>query len=147
MTSDSLLSHAVRSAAATALACGIAAGVSACGDAGVTGSAAARPRTPRTGQLRPIHVEGVLQLNGGPLGPGGNPGIPGTVVLTGEDGKSTSTTTAQNGRFKVEVAPGRYRATGASPKYARGRGVCRSNDDVVVSNAAVTHVVVRCEAR
>ena len=88
-------------------------------------------------------VQGVLRLNGGPLG-AGNPGIRGNVVFAGEDDTSITTTAGQDGRFRVALARGRYRVTGTSPQYP---GLCKASDDVIVPAAAAATIVVRCEVR
>lgn len=85
-----------------------------CASAGATGHSSSQPPARVTGQ-----VTGMLLIEGGPLGPGGQqPGerpIAGTVTFTAAGHRAVSVKVGTSGKFSVSLPPGRYRVAGRSP--------------------------------
>jgi hypothetical protein len=90
-------------------------------------------------------VTGVLRMTGGPSG-ASQPGVPGTVFF-GAGGRRTTATADTDGTFSIQLPPGRYEVTGASPQYGSGAGVCRTDSPVTVAKSDVRGVVVACSRR
>lgn len=98
----------------------------------LAGCAAATGHGPVTG-----HVAGRLLREGGPLGPGGQPGerpMPGTVAFTSAGYQRVTFRVGSSGTFSVQLPPGRYHVSGP----------CSQSFPVTVTVHHTTHVNVVC---
>jgi len=86
-----------------------------CASASAAGHAAShRP----AGPLASGRVTGRLLIEGGPIGPGSQPGerpIPGTVTFTQSGHRPVPVGAGDAGTFSAWLPPGRYRVAGRSP--------------------------------
>jgi hypothetical protein len=92
-----------------------------------------------------LSVTGILRATGGPPGVS-QPGQPGQVVLEGDRGRFTAEANGA-GKFSLRVPPGDYTATGTSPLFNDGRGVCRADGPVKVTTTDVLGVIVACSRK
>jgi hypothetical protein len=92
---------------------------------------------------------GTLTRAGGPF-PGAPVAISGRVTFTSSTvggSQSLELTTAFDGEFSIVLAPGHYRATGASPQViVNGKEMlCRAPDPIVITPHDTTEVAVTCD--
>jgi hypothetical protein len=94
------------------------------------GCAAASAQAPATaaGAQAPAtgHLAGRLVMEGGPLGPGGKqPGerpLSGSVTFAAAGHRRVTVRVGSSGRFSVQLLPGTYRVSGASPAIETSSG-------------------------
>lgn len=88
---------------------------------------------------------GTLRAAGGPSGSGGR-ALRGQVTFSELDGsRKFSVTVGASGRFSVPAPVGTYTASGSSPEYEGGTGLCRASERVVVTKDATSRVQVDCQ--
>jgi hypothetical protein len=92
-----------------------------------------------------VQVSGTLRMTGGPAG-ATQPGAPGDVLFT-STGARQVTHAAADGAFSISLPPGTYTVAGTSPQYGDGQGICRVDAPVVVTEKAVSGLVVACSRR
>jgi hypothetical protein len=90
-------------------------------------------------------VSGTLRMTGGPSD-ATQPGVAGRVVFASQQAREVITAAA-DGSFSGSLPAGTYRVTGTSPLFGDGQGVCRTTAPVVVTDGAVTGLVVACSRR
>lgn len=98
----------------------------------LAGCAAPAGLRPATGD-----VAGRLLREGGPLGPGGQPGqrpMPGTVTFASAAHGRVTVRVGNSGTFSVQLPPGRYRVSGP----------CSRPAPVTVTAHHTTHVKIIC---
>jgi hypothetical protein len=88
-------------------------------------------------------ISGRLMAVGGPVGNADHP-LPGTVVLTNPDRRSTMVEIGDDGTFDVHVAAGSYSLSGNSPLFGDGMYECRAEGQVVVQASTPVTVEVDC---
>lgn len=90
---------------------------------------------------------GRLMLNAG-LAAAGYHSLPGTVRFVGPQGTGPTVHVADDGRFKVRLRVGTYKAVGSSPEYLVERPStmpCSAPSVVAVRAGRTTNVIVTCE--
>ena len=90
-------------------------------------------------------VSGSMRMTGGPLG-APQTGATGDVTFT-TSGTHAVAHAAADGSFSTSLAPGTYTVTGTSPQYGGGHGICNATSSVVVSDTALSGVVVACSRK
>ena len=120
---------------------------------GITRSGSGGPSSERSvpasplGALRTGTVTGRLMLNAG-LAASGYHSLPGMVRFVGPQGTGPTVHVADDGRFKVRLRAGTYKAIGSSPKFLVGQPSmmpCNGRSPVVVRAGRTTNVIVVCE--
>jgi hypothetical protein len=98
-------------------------------------------------------LEGSLLEVGGPP-PGLPRGLPGTINLTGPDGRTSAIDTGADGRYSMTIDPGTYHAFAHSPGYALRydcppftSGADTSADPIVIEPDRVVHIDFICSIR
>jgi hypothetical protein len=89
-------------------------------------------------------VDGSMHEVGGPA-PGLDRPLSGTLTTTATDGTQQTATVDKDGRFSIDVPPGRYTVVGRSPLYGSGHYTCGSDTGpVVVLAGGLVHVDLFC---
>jgi hypothetical protein len=91
-------------------------------------------------------LSGRLEVGGGPAPGLGGP-IRGRVTFVGPNGKATSVTVGDDGRYRVRVPTGRYRVTGRSPLLNDGGLPCMAANAFTVSTGRTVSINVACGIR
>lgn len=95
---------------------------------------------------QPGAATGTFELMGGPA-PGVVEQLSGTISFVAASGKKYTTVTAPNGEFSIVLPPGRYTASGRSPKvHVNGHEmVCQASGTITVGSDTSTDVLVSCD--